>query len=170
MNRYQYLLVVLFIAFVALLWARKEETQTESSNKAVTSTTAVPHTISNETKVAEGSKPEALRRAIDQARHSLPTIVELENAQLHPHPYNLTRGSEFFAEILDTVKEDPSLLPLALDFYKECARQGTVLDALRANCLRYFIDGSQKAGRPVDPTQFPSEIARIARALPRKHF
>jgi len=106
----------------------------------------------------------------EKAFKELPTFSEIKSGPLHPHPAALTQGAETFGAIFDSIRKNPELIPDAIQFYHACTSREDVLTAIRANCLRYLIDSSERIGKDVSLDIYPPRIRQIVRWIPRKRW
>jgi hypothetical protein len=85
---------------------------------------------------------------------------------LHDTPSETYRDSESFGKIMDSVKANPELAPLAMDFYEKCALSDGVISPTRSVCLAHLKYWSEKKGIPLNNERFPSHIVSTAEILP----
>ena len=102
---------------------------------------------------------------------SLPSDSEVlaqANGNFHHTPDSIIAASEGFGAIADRIKANSELIPEALKFYSHCGKDENITDAIRAVCLRNFMDWAGIAGVKANFSQFPSSIKSIADRLPKR--
>ena len=100
----------------------------------------------------------------------LPTNQATQETDSHHAPKELMDASEDLGNVLSTMKNNATLVPTGIEFYKACALKSDILEQLRALCLRNFQDWSKKNGISINPDVFPSRIKQLASLTPKTFF
>jgi hypothetical protein len=103
-------------------------------------------------------------KQIDRAAQARPDPRDFEGL-----PRELAPVTAILGRIATALREDPTLVPQGIAFYRECAQQSSDLYSVRAVCLRDLKYWETQSGARDDSDSLgvPPEVARIVRMLPQ---
>ncbi len=108
---------------------------------------------------------ERFEEILESARRALPKKSDLENLteeEAHHAPRQLLEGATQLSNVAEILERHPDLREMSLDFYKSCADNKELVDAVRARCLSNYRRHSRELGKKVDLKNYSSQIVRLS--------
>lgn len=117
--------------------------------------------------VQEGKLKEELNQAMEQ----LPMIADLQDLhddEVHFTPELVNKGGALIGQILEAADNDPARREETLSFFKACAENSSLVEAIRAVCWRTTLSRISKweIFLPVSDAEVPQNIQDLAAELP----
>ncbi len=113
----------------------------------------------------------AFQTYLKTAVKSLPTFDQVRDAAKNSHdtPEIILNAGALIGGVADQMKNDANNIQPGLNFFKFCAQNESIVESIRAVCLRTLVDISSKYRNNVRVTfaDYPDDIQRMARHIPR---
>jgi len=171
MNSSTCLLLGALSMFIVSGWSLMESEPVSTPETVTSVTPEALEAVIPSTETADVSASEAQRVFKSFLTKSFEGLVlssdlSPEGHALHDTPSETYRDTEAFGKIMDSVKANPELALLAMDFYEKCALSDGVISPTRSVCLAHLKYWSEKKGIPLNKDRFPSHVVSTAEILP----
>lgn len=132
-------------------------------------------TDSTDTAIAEPEvvsvKEAQLKEELVEAMAKLPTINDIQNLdhdEVHLTPEKVNEGGAVIGQLLEAADNDPARREETLSFFKACAENSSLVEAIRAVCWKTTLSRISKweIFLPVSDAEVPEKIQELAGELP----
>ena len=141
---------------------QNKSSRTQGAN-SVNSVVAEPEVVS--------VKEAKLKEELVEAMAKLPTINDIQNLdhdEVHFTPAKVNEGGAVIGQLLEAAENDPSRREETLSFFKACAENSSLVEAIRAVCWKTTLSRIPKweIFLPVSDADVPESIKDLAGELP----
>lgn len=112
-----------------------------------------------------------LREELNQVMEKLPSLRDIQNLhedQVHFTPEIVNEGGALIGDVLEAADNDPARREETLKFFKACAENDSLIEAIRAVCWRTTLSRLSKweIFLPLSEANVPQNIQDLATELP----
>jgi len=116
-------------------------------------------------------KEAQLKEELNEAMEKLPMIVDLQKLhddEVHFTPEMVNEGGVLIGQLLEAADNDPARREETLNFFKACAENSSLVEAIRAVCWKTTLSRIPKweIFLPVSDAEVPESIQDMAAELP----
>ncbi len=115
------------------------------------------------------SSQEKFDQLVHRAKASIPTVRELRSLteeEVHTTPKALIKAGAVIGDLAQAMKDDASLIPQGIEFYKSCAFEGDYPTPVRALCYsRARRLMSERGEKMRDEYLVPADVRELAQSL-----
>ncbi len=172
-----YKVIIIFLAalIVGAVLFLKKESDTPPAHKSSKEMTDLELVNSYDAVIAETEvvplQEGKLKEELSQAMEQLPMIADLQvlhDDEVHFTPELVNKGGALIGQILEAAENDPARREETLNFFKACAENSSLVEAIRAVCWRTTLSRIPKweIFLPVSDAEVPQNIQDLAAELP----
>ncbi len=171
------IIIILIAALIvgAAIYLKGSDVPSSDMSPDIKKTSRTQEADSPDSVVAEPEivsvKDAQLKEELTQAMEKLPMIADLQTLhddEVHFTPEIVNEGGVLIGQLLEAADNDPARREETLNFFKACAENSSLVEAIRAVCWKTTLSRIPKweIFLPVSDAEVPQSIQDLAAELP----